>query len=92
MPSDVGRDRFVLIRIEGMHCHRCERAIQKALSQHAGVNEVEVDFNSGQASVLFDSDRVSIAELMETVTAAGYEASGFTQQQADHASSDYPAS
>ena len=63
MPEDVGRDQFALIRIEGMHCHKCEKAIQKSMLQHPGVHEVEVDFASGQASVLFDSQRVTVKQL-----------------------------
>ncbi|HET6250421.1 MAG TPA: heavy metal-associated domain-containing protein [Tepidisphaeraceae bacterium] len=85
MSSDVGRDQLVLIRIEGMHCHRCEQTLQKALSRHSGVHEVEVDFNSGQASVLFDRDAVTVAQLMDSVNEAGYQASGFSQVQADRA-------
>lgn len=82
MSLDVSRDQFAVIRIEGMHCHKCERAIQKALAAHAGVHEVEVDFNSGQASVLYDRGIVNIGQLMETVTQAGYRATGFSQGEA----------
>jgi len=82
MASDVGRDQLALIRIEGMHCHKCELAIQKALSAQPGVHEVEVDFNSGQASVLYDRDAVSISQLTSAVTDAGYEVAGFVQQEA----------
>jgi len=85
MSADVGRDQLALIRIEGMHCHKCEQAIQKSLSRLPGVHEVEVDFNSGQASVLFDRSAVTIKQLMDGVEEAGYHASGFTQQQADRA-------
>jgi copper chaperone CopZ len=85
MSTDVGRDQVALIRIEGMHCHRCEQAIQKALSREAGVHEVEVDFNSGQASVLFDREIISVAQLMEIVAETGYHAAGFTLLQADRA-------
>jgi copper chaperone CopZ len=85
MTADVSRDQFVLIRIEGMHCHKCEQAIKKALQGQPGVHEVEVDFNSGQASVLFDRGAVSVGKLMEAVTQAGYHASGFTQGQVDTA-------
>jgi copper chaperone CopZ len=81
MSTDVGRDQFALIRIDGMHCHKCEQAIQKALSRETGVYEVEVDFNSGQASVLFDGASISIARLMDVVNDAGYEASGFTHRE-----------
>src|ERR1700722_19200658 len=54
MPQDVARDQLAIIRIEGMHCHKCEQTIQRAMLRHEGVHEVEVDFASGQASVLFD--------------------------------------
>jgi copper chaperone CopZ len=77
--ADVSNDQLVLIRIEGMHCHKCERAIQHALIAHDGVHEVEVDFASGQASVLFDRDRTSIKQLMDAVEAVGYRAVGFSQ-------------
>lgn len=83
MHADVERDQLALIRIDGMHCHKCEQTIQKALLGNPGVHEVEVDFNSGQASVLFDRGAVSIGQLMESVNAAGYHASGFSQRQAD---------
>jgi copper chaperone CopZ len=79
MSIDVSGDQFVLIRIEGMHCHRCEQAIKKSVGRHPGVHEVEVDFNSRQASVLFDAGQVSIEQLMDSVREAGYHATGFTQ-------------
>ena len=82
--EDVSHDQFALIRIEGMHCHRCERAIQRALLAHAGVNEVEVDFPTAQASVLYDG-RTSMPELMAAVEEAGYQATGFTLGEANRA-------
>jgi copper chaperone CopZ len=85
MSKDVGHDQLALIRIEGMHCHKCEQAIRKALSVHDGVHEVEVDFASGQASVLFNRGSVAVSELMEAVNQAGYRATGFTQRETDRA-------
>ena len=86
MSADVARDQLAVIKIEGMHCHKCERAIQNALAEIPGVHEVEVDFASGQASVLFDRSAVSISKLMESVNAAGYRETGFTQGQVDRTS------
>ena len=83
MPADVSRDQLAVIKIEGMHCHKCESAIQKALSANTGVHEVEVDFASGQASVLFDKESVTVKQLMESVNEAGYRATGFTQREVD---------
>jgi copper chaperone CopZ len=81
MPENVANDHLAVIKIDGMHCHRCEKAIQTALSAHPGVREVEVDFASGQASVLFDQGQTSIGQLMESVNQAGYRASGFSQNR-----------
>ncbi|MGD0769889.1 MAG: heavy metal-associated domain-containing protein [Tepidisphaeraceae bacterium] len=73
------QDRLVLIRIDGMHCHQCEQSVSKALSAKPGVHEVEVDFNTRQASVLFDAGAVKITELMAAVNDAGYKAVSFTK-------------
>ena len=79
--SKAANDQLALIRIEGMHCHRCEMAIQKALKQFPGVYEVEVDFNSGQASVLYSRGAVTAKQLMDAVAAAGYRPTGLSQRQ-----------
>ena len=86
MGHDVGNDKLLLIKIEGMHCHKCEQTIRKALTAQAGVHEVEVDFPSKQASVLFDPSAVGVKDLTKAVTVAGYKVSGFTQNHADPAS------
>ena len=80
MAEDVGADQLVIIRIEGMHCHKCEQAIQKSLTRLPGVHEVEVDFNSGQASVLYDHEKVGVTELTEAVGEAGYHVTGFSRR------------
>jgi copper chaperone CopZ len=74
-------DQLALIRINGMHCHKCEEKISKVLSGKPGVHEVEVDFNSQQASVLYDPAMIKIGELMAGVDEAGYTAVSFTQKQ-----------
>lgn len=81
--SNVAGDRLLLIKIEGMHCHKCEQAIRKALAANPGVHEVEVDFMSRQASVLYDPGAVGVKQLTQSVTSAGYQVAGFSQQ--DHA-------
>ncbi len=79
MSHSIAHDQLVVIRVEGMHCHKCEQTIKKALSAQLGVHEVEVDFNSGLASVLFDKTVSTVSKLMDVVNQAGYHASGFTQ-------------
>ena len=84
MPQDVG-DQLAIIKIDGLHCHKCEQAIKKALAI-PGVHEVEVDFLSGQASVLYAPGSVTVKQLMDAINAAGYRATGYNQPQ-PHASS-----
>ncbi len=83
MANDVQGDQFVVIRIEGMHCHRCEKAIRRALQITPGVREVEVDFPSSQASVLYDPSQVKVRELVDIVSETGYKVTGYTQGQAE---------
>jgi len=86
MAPDVQNDKLLLIKIEDMHCHKCEQSIQKALTALPGVQEVEVDFPSKQASVLFDPRSVTVKELTLAVAQAGYKVAGFTLGHADPAS------
>jgi copper chaperone CopZ len=79
--GDVGADQLAVIKIEGMHCHKCETSIRNALMKQPGVHEVEVDFASGQASVLFRRDAVSVKALMQSVNDAGYHATGVNTRQ-----------
>lgn len=81
MAADLERDHLAVIRIEGMHCHRCEQTIQKSINRLPGVIEVEVDFPTSQVSVLFDPHAVTIAELMQAIDQAGYHATGFTRNE-----------
>ena len=72
------------LRLPGAAASHGSRNAGNAGSNHDGVREAEVDFASGQASVLFDRTAVTIKQLMESVNQAGYRATGFTQSQAPH--------
>ena len=85
MADNVHSDEFVMITIEGMHCHRCQQTIQRALHAYPGVHEAEVDFASGQASILYDPSSVKIRQLVDAVAQAGYRATGFIQGRTDRA-------
>lgn len=83
MIDDVKQDQLAIIRIDGMHSHQCEQDIQAALGRHEGVHEVEVDFLSGQASVLFDPAKVAVAELLAAIEEAGYRPGAYSQGGGD---------
>jgi copper chaperone CopZ len=79
MADNLTQDQLAIIRIEGMHCHRCEQSIQHALTREEGVNEVEVDFLSGQASILFDAGKIQIPRLIEVIQETGYTTNGYSK-------------
>ena len=66
------RDSLLIVTVEGMHSHRCEEAIVSRLSADPGVREAEVDFASGQASVIFDARKVTAHQLLAMIVEAGY--------------------
>ncbi|MGN6582165.1 MAG: heavy-metal-associated domain-containing protein [Rhizobiaceae bacterium] len=65
------------LKIEGMHCDGCARAVRNVLSRVEGVTSVSVDLERGQADI--QSDRpVTLEILRAAVEDAGYQARGVT--------------
>lgn len=71
-------DQLLLVRIEGMHCHRCESTLRSALVRQGGIHEVEVDFPSAQCSVLFDPSRGVVENYADAIRRAGYVVASLT--------------
>ncbi len=60
------------IKIKGMSCQHCVRAVKKALEEIDGISDVEVDLAKGQAS--FQENRpIEDNLLREKIKIAGYE-------------------
>ena len=63
-----------LIAIGGMSCQGCVRNITGVLTALAGVEAAEVSLEVGSASVSFDPQRVSRADLVAAIEDAGFDA------------------
>ncbi len=63
----------VELRIDGMHCSGCARAVERALSGVRGVSKVSVDLTVGHATVI-ERGVVRDAGLIAAVERAGYRA------------------
>lgn len=57
------------LKIEGMTCDHCRRAVEKALTDVPGVEWAEVFLSGGKAVV---RGPVEVAHLLEAVQQAGY--------------------
>ncbi len=64
-----------LLRVEGMWCTSCARAVEKSLRRMAGVSDAQVSFATKVAVV---QGRVSLPDLTRVVRQAGYEAQSWT--------------
>lgn len=62
------------LRIEGMSCAHCVRAIADALEAVPSVREARVDLAGGTAEI--DHDGVERARLEDAVEEAGYRVAG----------------
>lgn len=69
----------IVLDIYGMNCTGCANTVEKFLSQVEAVREVSVNFASEKATVRYDSNTVSIDELIAAVRNAGYDASPANQ-------------
>jgi len=61
------------LAVEGMTCAACANRIQRKLSKLDGVSEAQVNFASGRATVIHNSD-IDDAEFRSTIESLGYDA------------------
>lgn len=63
------------IQLEGLSCLSCLQKIENAVKSLEGVDKesVNVLFNASKVKLNFDEEKVSIAQIEETITALGYE-------------------
>jgi Cu+-exporting ATPase len=78
------RIREILLPISGMTCASCANAVQRSIGEVEGVREVNVNFATEKAKIIYDSSRTRISEIKNAVTKAGYQALDIkTQDQID---------
>ncbi len=62
----------VTIGVYGMTCGHCQKRVADAISSLEGVNSVEVDLESENATVSFDPQKVSLDDIKEAIRKVGY--------------------
>ena len=60
------------IKVEGMHCKMCSASVTKALKATAGVEKAEVNFETGEAVIQYDDQKVTEAKLREVINSTGF--------------------
>ena len=62
------------LKIGGMTCGGCVANVEKILRGIDGVERADVSLDEGLARVRFDAQRTSVAELVDAVEDAGFDA------------------
>ena len=74
MTSESKERKKISLGIVGMSCTSCAQTIEKALKEHVGVEQANVNFASEKAYLIYDPKATNKKELIETVRDAGYDA------------------
>lgn len=64
----------VTLNIDGMTCGGCVKSVTKVLNDLDGVRSATVSLENKNAQVEFDEGKIQIAQLVEAVEDAGYDA------------------
>lgn len=64
----------VVLEVRGMTCEACSQAVVYALQRLEGVRAAEVTLEPPEARVRFEAEKVSVAQLIEAIRRAGFEA------------------
>ena len=70
-----------VFQVTGMTCDHCQRAVDSAIRQLHGVQNVRVNLNTGEAKVVGNA---SDQEVSAAVEEAGYEATRITDNESDN--------
>jgi Cu+-exporting ATPase len=62
------------LRIEGMSCAACSKAVERAVARLPGVSSVSVNLATEKASISFDSSSLRLSEIQGSIAKAGYRA------------------
>ena len=66
------------LKVTGMTCGHCVRSVTDAIGALEGVYSTDVQLQSGRATVVYDSARVSPREMVSAVLEEGYTAEEVT--------------
>ncbi|MBN4049405.1 cation-translocating P-type ATPase, partial [bacterium AH-315-N14] len=62
------------LKIEGMTCSACAKAVERATKKLDGVNETNVNFATEKININYDEAKISVPDIQASVEKAGYKA------------------
>jgi copper chaperone len=62
-----------IIKVEGMSCEHCVKAVSGAVSAVDGVDSVDVDLAAGTATVTYDPDKTTLEQIGSEIEDQGFD-------------------
>jgi len=66
--------KTITLKVKGMSCGHCVKAVTGALAGVSGVSNAQVDLADGRALVEYDETKATPAQLVSAVMDEGYSA------------------
>lgn len=61
------------IKVQGMSCGNCKKAVESALTNLSGVKDVTVHLEDGSVVVNYHEDQVTLTEIEQEIEDQGYD-------------------
>lgn len=72
LPASLLAATTARIDVKGMTCQMCARGLQASLARVPGVQKVRVSFKRQQVVVVYDSHKLSLAQLRQAIQKQGF--------------------
>jgi len=63
----------VTLKVEGMSCGHCVKAVEGSVGELTGVSTVKVNLESKSVDIEFNASEVSLDKIKETIDDQGYD-------------------
>ena len=73
-PFGNANTKVVELKVTGMTCQGCADHVTGALSKKEGVIKSDVKFAENSATVIYDTEKTTEAEIISTINETGYKA------------------
>lgn len=68
----MSRLKKLVFRVEGLHCKSCKTLLETEVDVLVGVNNIEVNYQTGEVWVEFDKDKISFSKIKEKIEEFDY--------------------
>lgn len=66
-------NQIIEIGVDGMHCDACVQSVENVVGRLSGVESVSVDLDNALATITYDDECVTLADLNEAIEDAGFD-------------------